>query len=215
MKTLRFTLVADGSSDACLLHIIHWVLGQLGSERLRELKGQFADLRPLSDPPKGLAERIRVGIHQFPCDVVFVHRDAERETLAERRQEIERALAPDGPGIHVPMVPVRMTEAWLLIDERAIRRAADNPNGASEIPLPPIRKLEAVPDPKEVLRECLVEASEQRGRRRHQFLRSLPSRIQRVAGLIRDFAPLRQLPAFQAFESETRRVFAGILETQC
>jgi hypothetical protein len=36
----------------------------------------------------------------------------------------------------VCVVPVRMMEAWLLIDEMAIRRVAGNPNGRIPIELP-------------------------------------------------------------------------------
>ena len=96
-----------------------------------------------------------------------------------------------------------MTEAWLLIDEKAIRQAADNPNGTERLELPPIQKLESLPDPKQWLHEALVLASEKKGRRLQQFKRDLPSRIHRVAALIDDFSPLRRLPAFQQFETLT------------
>jgi len=86
-----------------------------------------------------------------------------------------------------------MTEAWLLIDEPAIRRAADDPNGTTRLDFPPLRKLESTPDPKTVLKGCLLDASELRGRRRDQLERGLSRRVQRLAALIPDFSPLRRL----------------------
>ncbi len=101
----------------------------------------------------------------------------------------------------VPVVPVRMTEAWLLIDEGAIRRAASNPNGTQELELPAIARLEDLSDPKTALHDMLLKASEKRGRRLDQFRKRIPSAVHRVAELITDFRPLRQLDAFRAFEA--------------
>lgn len=208
MEVLHFTLVADGPSDACLIHVINWVLSRDPQVRYRHFRVRFADTRLLREPPKGLAARIEAGYRQFPCDVLFVHRDAEREPTEKRYQEISEAIISSELPYHVPVIPVRMTEAWLLINERAIRRAADNPNGAVRLDLPPLRKLELLPDPKKILKGCLVDASELKGRRRDQFERGLSRRVYRVAELIPDYSPLRQLRAFHQFEVETYRVLA-------
>jgi hypothetical protein len=104
-----------------------------------------------------------------------------------------------------------MTEAWLLIDEGAIRRAAGNPNGTILLPLPKLARLEALADPKALLRNCLVRASEKTGRRLQQFERDLAERAERVAELTTDFSPLRELPAFQGLESDTRELLQGLL----
>ncbi len=105
----------------------------------------------------------------------------------------------------VCIVPVRMTEAWLLFDGTAIRKAADNPNGRVALKLPPVRRVEDLPDPKQMLHEALEIASEKTGRRLEQFRRDLPRRVQRVAEFIADFEPLRAVPAFHEFEEEVRR----------
>ena len=44
----------------------------------------------------------------------------------------------------VCVVPIRMTESWLLISEPAIRRAASNPRGREVIHLPRLQKMEEV-----------------------------------------------------------------------
>ncbi len=103
-----------------------------------------------------------------------------------------------------------MMETWLLIEEKAIRLAADNPNGSSTIPLPDVRRLEHETGPKDLLLHCLILASEKSGRRLDQFNRTLHRRIHRVAELIEDFSPLRQLPAFQQFEALTRQALARL-----
>jgi hypothetical protein len=52
----------------------------------------------------------------------------------------------------VCVIPVKMTEAWLLIDEKAIREAAGNPKGRQPLNLPKPSKTEELSDPKETLK---------------------------------------------------------------
>jgi hypothetical protein len=185
--------------------ILEWVVRQSSLLQNRGFVVQVAA------PGTNLRERLVRALKDYPCDVLFIHRDAERETRERRLDEIRRAVSAAGAPTFVPVVPVRMTEAWLLIDKSAIRRAAGNPNGGAHLPLPQPARLENVADPKRLLRECLIRASEKTGRRLQQFERDLPERAQRVAELIDDFSPLRQLPAFQAFENDTREVLTRLL----
>lgn len=205
VEILRYTLVADGPSDACLLHMINWVLKQHLATVNIKLLDRFADLRDLPERVGSrLRDRLPAAVDLLPCDMLFVHRDAERQSPKERRAEVEKVVRSADLPIHVPIIPVRMTEAWLLVDEAAIRMAADNPNGTAQLPIPALQQLENVPDPKKILSECLLEASELRGRRRNQLKATLPRRRARVAGLIRDCSVLRELSAFREFETETR-----------
>jgi hypothetical protein len=206
----RYTLLGDGASDRCLVAVVDWLLSQIPGVGGEGFISQVADLRGLSPPPLDLRSRIRSAHEQLPCDLLFVHRDAEGVSLGVRIEEIRVAAESTGL-VHVPVVPVRMTEAWLLIEEDAIRRAADNPSGRTDLPLPALRSLERESHPKDILRRCLIVASEKRGRRLDQFQRDLPSRIHRVAELITDYAPLRQLPAFARFEVATREVVASLV----
>ncbi len=209
MSRLRYTLIADGPTDACLVPIINWVLRHYPDPFFHEFVPQVANRRWLPEGTRGLRERVEAGLRQFPCELLFVHRDAERQSPELRFDEIEKKTAGvAGLSEFISVVPVRMTEAWLLFDERAIRKAADNPNGVSNLEIPVTKNLEGVPDPKSVLKNCLLRASELKGkRRREQFKRRISSRMYRVATLIQDFAPLRQLPAFRRFEDDAYRVF--------
>jgi hypothetical protein len=102
----------------------------------------------------------------------------------------------------IPVVPVRETEAWLLCDEMAIRSGARNPNGRVHLALPRPNRVESIADPKRLLTDLLRTASELRGRHLDRLV------IDPVAVAVRitDFSPLRQLPAFQAFEEDVRQV---------
>lgn len=159
------------------------------------------------DPPRDLSQRIERSLELYPCDVLFVHRDAERASVATRVREVDDALRRSSNPETLPVVtvvPVRMTEAWLLIDEGALRVAAGNPRGRQPLRVPAVRELEGLANPKRVLHDLLREASGLRDRRRRleHFNRDLGRCVHRVAEQIENFSPLRQLGAFQALEHQ-------------
>jgi len=204
LTPLVFTLLSDGSSDRALIPVLRWLLLQ---STAREFSIQWADLRSLRPAPKLLSERIRQALALYPCDLLFIHRDAEGEEREVRVAEIRNHLAAAGRHqTAVCVVPVRMQEAWLLIDEAALRSAADNPRGRMPLEMPLLRKLEEVPDPKQLLWSLLSTASGLRSGRLRRF--GPAPRIHRLADLIDDFSPLRQLPAFQALEEDLSRLLA-------
>jgi hypothetical protein len=200
MTDLRYTLLSDGPSDRALLPVLRWLL--LENSVRRAIQPQHADFRHLPRPPRGLPERIAMAIELYPCDLLFIHRDAERESLEHREAEIQRSLQQVAQSMaHPPIIsviPIRMHESWLLFDEAAIRMAAEKPNGREPIDMPPLHTLEKIADPKAKLRALLQQASGLSGRR----LDRLPLSSHRVADLIDDFAPLRRLSAFQKLERD-------------
>ena len=205
MNELSYTLLSDGSSDRALQPIIHWALEHNGVEGA--IQGEWADLRRLRQPPSGLSGRIEMAVRLYPCDVLFVHRDAERESRQGRVDEIKRAVDTvgwDGVPPYVCLVPVRMQEAWLLIDEAAIRHAAGNPSGSMPLRLPSVSSLESLPDPKGVLHDLLREASGLSKSRLRSF--SYRSKAHAIGRHMKDLSVLRNLPAFRSFEDDLRRV---------
>jgi len=202
VKQLRYTLLSDGSFDRGLIPILSWLLRQHLPGTA--IQSEWADLSRVRRSGQSLSHTIDVAIDLYPCDLLFVHRDAERASRAKRVAEIRKALEesahPQSPVVCV--VPVRMTEAWLLSDEGAIRRAAGNPNGRVHPALP--EDVESSRDPKHLLHELLIDASELTGRRRKKFRAAVAAR--NVARHIRNFAPLRRLTAFAALESELRQL---------
>jgi hypothetical protein len=192
---VRFALIADGPSDEALLQPLTWAFRQRDPQR-ELLSPIFWARRPPGADLNGFVESVRA---DHRPQLLFVHRDAERDTPEDRRREI-----PTGPGI-IPVIPVRMTEAWLLIDEQAIRKASGNPNGRIALDLPKLQRLESIPDPKRMLVELLVRASGFTGRRRQQFQSA--GAAKRVAENITAFTPLRALSAFQTLERDLAAVW--------
>ena len=206
MRELRYTMLSDGSSDKALIPILNWLL----QTHLNNwaIQPQWADLRRLDRSLRNTFEkRIKLSMELYPCELLFIHRDAERDSHTTRINEIRTALMGVDSLTSMPticVVPVRMTEAWLLFDIAALRKAASNPNGNVALQLPDIRQLEHEPDPKEILHGLLREASGLSSRRLKRF--SASDRIHRVSELITDFSLLRALTAFAALESELESV---------
>ncbi len=213
MNRLRFTLITDGSSDKALIPIIHWLLSQ--NYPNIPVDGEWADLARLPSPPKKLAEKIVMGCCLYPCDLLFVHRDAERELHDVRAEEIRKAVEDARGNLvvkqseqllprYVCVIPIRMLETWLLFDINGIRKAAANPNGKSLIQLPALNRLELLPDPKKTLYQLLRSASGLNGRKLEKFRPQ--SSVHRLAEYIDDFSPLRELSAFRFLEKEIQDI---------
>ena len=198
---LKYTLVSDGPTDANLIPIIDWTLKNTIEVELSE--GVRAELWRLKTKPENLAEKLAKAVELHPCNVLFVHRDAEKQSHDKRFDEIlnahEEVSRTVGQWPTVAVVPMRMLEAWLCFNELAVRKAAGNPRGKVPLNLPPLKRIEARPDPKEDLKAALLAASELKGRRLKKFDDS--AAFWRIVDYIEDFSPLQQLPAFQRLES--------------
>jgi len=190
-RTLSVALIGDGKTDEMLWPIVRWSLQDRYGDELPLRFTGFVN-RAARRPRIAVDEVIR----RFAPELIVFHRDAEGQDPQIRREEI-----PDLVDV-VPVVPVRMTEAWLLIDAAAIANAADNPN-FSGLKMPELDRLEHIPDPKSVLESLLVQASDLAGpRRRKRFSRDLTARVGAVADYIESYAPLRALSAFVRFEAD-------------
>lgn len=198
MKILTATLIADGTSDRTLLPVVQFLLDEWSPWPHRILFAEGLHNGPLTT-------RLPHAVRLYPCDLLFVHRDAETAMPATRQQEIELATKQiAAPPSYICLIPVRMTESWLLLDPQAIRTAAGNPHGTATLQLPPIKSVEKVPDPKAKLFEALTAASDLTGRRKRQF--KPEAARHRVAELL-DPTSLRQVPSFIHAEAQVKKFF--------
>jgi hypothetical protein len=203
MNEVSYTLLSEGTSDKALMPILDWLL----QSRLPDyaIQSDWADLGKFPKPPKTLEERIKASLKYYPCNLLFIHRDADGQGRSQRLKEIDSAwnsLQAQNLMTMVPVIPIRMTEAWLLFDEAAIRTAAENPAGRQLLALPKLATIEQQADPKETLHELLRQAGNKSGRRLKQFNARLSDKVRRISELTDNFSPLRQLDAFKALEAD-------------
>ncbi len=203
MKSLNFTLIADGRSDKTLIHIIKWSLDNLFPTLANN--GVFADFGPLKNPPaKGdIANQIAEAKKYYPFDLIIYHRDAEiiSNTIINQRKEEVLKFAGIVDNL-ICIVPIVMMEAWLLFDELSIKKAAENRNYKGKIQLPSSKVIENEREPKKLLQDLLKTVSCKTKRNLKTF--NINKAIQLVAENITDFSPLRNLTAFNVFENDLK-----------
>lgn len=135
----------------------------------------------------------------MPIDVFIIHRDADTMGASPRIAEIAHAIAHVAPNhVHVPVVPICTTEAWLLLDESAIRVAAGKPKGRTPLALPSVSEVERRADPKAILATALLAAAEETGRRRQRVARRFNEHRRRLLDQLDIDGPVTTLPAWQA-----------------
>lgn len=197
---VRFALLAEGPSDFSLVDCLQALCIKLGAD---EAIGYPLDFRGLpADGPRTLLERMRFyAANSPPSEILFVHRDADREGIAPRTTRILATAAKAGlTGRVVPVVPVREMEAWLLLDEAMIRRIARNPGGRAPLGLPSRASIESLADPKRALRRALQTASELRGRHLDRFRKQFSAQRQQLLQALDVHGDVALLPAWVAME---------------
>lgn len=199
MKRVTATLVTDGSSDKILVPLI-----ELLFDAHTELAYQVNCAEGLPPVTRGLKARIDSALKLFPCDFLFVHRDAEGIDANLRQKEIEECWSDtEETSILICVIPVRMTEAWLITNQQPIRSAVGNPNGTIALGLPEAKDIESDSDPKATLFEALKKASGLNATRKRRFN---PHQYRhRVSELTDDLEPLRKLRSFKHLEAQIQR----------
>ena len=199
MKRVSATLVTDGSSDRLLKPLIELLFDE--HTDLPYEVNCAEGLPPLAD---GLKSRIESALELFPCDFLFVHRDDEGVGLSVRQREIEKSWPINQQTTAlICVIPVRMTEAWLIANEKPIRLAVSNPNGSEVLELPASKDIESSQDPKGILFTALKTATGWNARRKARFN---PHQFRhRVSELTDDLAPLRMLASFKHLEAQVKQ----------
>ena len=195
---MQCLLVCEGSSDTPLVSHI---------QRMLDGHGYHAADFHISTDGRRLVEKVSNGLEmRSRYDLVFVHRDADRAGADARYREITEAVRMAGySGLWVGIVPVRMTESWLLLDEAAIRNVVGKPFGRLPLNLPLPRNVERITNPKSELENALQTARQARGRRRRNFDRQFFLARRQLLESLPVGGALEQLPSWVRFRDDTIR----------
>ncbi|WP_235184079.1 DUF4276 family protein [Hymenobacter sp. IS2118] len=99
----------------------------------------------------------------------------------------------------VPLIPVHMTEAWMLADPDALLRATDTPLSAAQLHLPTAAGAERKARPKEFLEEFIRESQAHLSRKRDRIdLGDLYALLSDSISAVR----LNALPSYQQFKAD-------------
>ena len=198
---VRILFIGEGTSDSGIAAHIRRIAGEHG--RTAFITDPLVERLP-RPPRKTVAAKLQAvrdlgGVY----DLIVLHRDGDREGRVPRLAEISAAahrVMPDVP--HVPVIPIRMTEAWLLLDEAEIRRVAGSPNGKIPLNLPKPSKVESIPDPKAVLKETLARASCLRGRKLATFNDRFSRNRSLLLERIDPEGPIQDVPSWRHFNAD-------------
>lgn len=145
--------------------------------------------------------------------ILFIHTDGagDWETARlERVQPCAELIASDpdlGSVKVVAVIPVREMEAWTLVDGDALRTVFATPLSDQELGIPSRpRDVEAVYDPKQVLKQALEHTLS--GRRRSRKT-SVESYLHTIGEEV-DLAKLRAVPSFRRLEQDLYGVFQAL-----
>jgi Domain of unknown function (DUF4276) len=209
--TMRIAFLGEGSSDNGIAPHIE----RLAAERRIRSSVTVPDFARLGSKIGHSVPEKLCALRGFgdEYDLVVVHRDADNAGHEARAAEISQAMSAEWAEIaHVPAIPVRMLEAWLLLDEQAIRQVSENPNGRMALGLPKLAAIERHADPKALLKETLARASGLSGRRFEQFQRRFPQHRLRLLELLDPRGPVLTLPSWNRFVGDLDGAFSAWLE---
>lgn len=213
MTYINFVLVCEGASDEALVEHLEKLLIWVGAS---EVSGVALDLGRLPEAvSRDVVSKLDAAVRLEPgANLIFIHRDADDGDPTPRLAEIEEAQAEMaerlGGRTCVAVVPVQETEAWLLLDESAIRRVAGRPSGRASLNLPRPSQVEATSSPKEILEEAILLASELTGRRRDRLRSRLPRLKSQLLRRLPVCGAIEQLAAWDRLREEARKAVQRI-----
>ena len=175
-----------------------------------EVNGTALDLSRVDDVGNSLLDKLRVAMRQEQsANLFFLHRDSDERDHRPRRRQIHAAIDANSPSVPcVAVVPVQETEAWLLLDETAIRRAAANPRGRVSLNLPLPSAVERLARPKEFLQGTLITASEHTGRHLDRFKAQFGTQRRTLLEQLPIGGPLEQVDSWIRLRADIRAALA-------
>ena len=203
-RSVSFAFLCEGSSDTGLIAHLETLLVHFGAQ---EATG-MPDTRKGTIPAR--LRQLRTEETGAGIDMVFIHRDSDGPDREGREREIRRGVEESGfPHPFIPVIPVQETEAWLLLDEQAIRDVVAS-KGKQPLRLPKPNAIEGTRKPKEILQKALLAASETSGRRLKKEKNSFNHHRRVLLQRLDPFGAVRDLPSCQCLERDIQRALAQL-----
>ena len=201
---IRFLFIGEGPFDENLVTHLRRCCVLAGASEAEGVTIPFSMLG--NSIGRTVIEKLRFALEYEPnVNLVFVHRDADSIDPGPRYEEIQEAVRTvmDAP-LHVAVVPVQETEAWLLLDEVEIRRVAENPKGTVPLDIPSAKRVERISNPKEHLITVILNASEQTGRQYRKIRRKIPQKCRLILDGLDPEGPVKAVPSWKLMFSDLR-----------
>lgn len=209
--TITFALVREGPTDDGIVRLIREVITSSAGDRIDTVVGESRSYtgRPATQVSEVVDEQ------GTPIDLLFVHHDSDSRDHTATEAEILAAAEhfPD-PARVVGVIPVQETEAWMLADEELIQSVVGRSRTTltrQDLGIPPLRRVETTPSPKEVLEEALVLATKETRRARKRTRDRFSDHRAAILDFLDIDGPLALLESWQRFREETSTAVSRIL----
>jgi len=218
MKQLVLALYAEGRTDERFLPVIvqreaDWLLRQHALAAVDVLEPLSLEADPeASNRAKRILSVARqaAGFH-----ALIVHADADAPTAGDALQHrfqpgrrLVQESENDACRDLLPIIPIRMTEAWMMADVEAFREVVGTDLRAEDLGFPTrSHQVEAIQDPKHELNMALSQIFTRRRRRKKARLRQYYEPLARHIRLDR----LENIPAFRQFADDLADVLENLL----
>lgn len=217
MKSVAIALYTEGSTDQYFLPEVirrtaKRIFIQSGQQHIN-----VQPVEPISFDKSGMKQDkciLQAACYAANHNILIVHADADHHTADKALRErfepghlLIKQAKEDICRCVIPIIPVQMTEAWMLADSEALITALGTSKSAHELGLPPKPKLvENDSDPKQTLKMIVSKANTHRLRRRHIDINPLYTLLGRTVDLSR----LNLVPSYQRFVQYLENAFRTI-----
>jgi len=176
---------------------------------------QVSDIFPIKITKSSFIEDVinasRQGADNFGIIILCVHADADdssdkgvyQNKITPALSAIENAEDEGICKIIVPVIPVRMTEAWMLADKALLKKEIGTNKTDQELDI--YRAPEQYADPKATIEEAIRIAQQERTRRHRNKL--MIADIYLSIGQSISIDKLKQIPSYIKFQENIRIAF--------
>lgn len=207
--------IAEGTTDHRFLgDIIERTFTAIASECTTDIEVYAVGPIDVAEPNTSINDSVYNAAQKASADgimVVCVHADADSETdldafthrINPAFERVQIALSPDLCRNLVAVVPVHMTESWMLADKPALKYEMNTILSDADLGL--IRPPEQIADPKACIKEAIrLSLAHKTKRHRHELtIGDLYEPLGAKAGLVQ----LASLPSYQKFREAVREAF--------
>ncbi len=213
---LNVGLVAEGSTD---YRFYRFLIPRILEQTAVDCKGIIdIYLRQIKHPSNKLdfPEMVRlasqVGFLENGISILIVHTDADSSSdsvaLKNKIAPAKKHLTPYPESeyckLMVPLVPVYMTESWMLADPTLLKSEIELGKGVAGIKFP--KKPESVSNPKDLINKAIQSSQAHLSRRKKRYYPGIGSLYEEL-GQNLSLEKLDRLPSYQKFKESLREAF--------
>jgi hypothetical protein len=211
MKQLLIGLYTEGPTD---IRFLKSVIKRSFEETCYECLGELEifDIQEIKINKSSFVGDVinasRKGVNDFGITILCVHTDADDSSdnnvynnkINPALTEIENTKE-DICKVIIPVVPVQMTESWMLADKELLKKEIGTNKNDTELDI--YKNPEQYADPKAVIENAIRVASQERTRRHRKDLAL--SDLYLSMGQAISIDKLEQIPSYNKFQENIRK----------